>query len=1147
MRFNPKQIAQLGGVVLLLIVSFVTAVETHNGLIVPTVNPELIETKLNELQTNRSLSEEARNRLLEQYRAILSQLKELEVFNQSVVRYRDILNSAPGQIAAINTQIEQIRAQHATDPPVHLPKNADLQEIERLLAAKIAELNTIQTQLADLPKRIEDVNRQPATARTRLNAINIELEQVNQELGQPIAGTSPDAEQQARQWLSLSRRDRLRAETQMLEQQLASFNLRLDLAKAQYELAQYQLQQVQTQRTWLDSQADRLRRIEAEQVRDETLATERALEDAHPLLRSIATANSALGENISQLARDLERVTEQQVTVEQRRTRIEQNFRDARERLEVAGLNRALGQVLIEQRAQLPSTRSLRRDRNERADRIAEASLNLIRLREERRHFQETEQQLSQLLNSQTQELPKATQQKMQAQLRELLAQQRELIHRVITLQDNHLRALAQLDDQATRLFHVVERYDTFLAERLLWVRNIAPITEQNLAPLPGALLWLVHPQHWLEIATILVAPGPLTATVPFWLLLLVVAGLVVWSRRLRQMIRHCAEPLRRVTTDRFVFTLKALALTLVLALPWPLLLYGLGWRLSTALESSVFTSAIAQALMQVSLVLYYLRAFMLICLTGGVADRHFRWRADTMSLLQRDFRRIALSLLPFAFIAVTFHHQPESSYSSTLGRLAVVVFMLLLALFMGHLTHPRRGAFKVWLADHPQSWANRLRYLWYPLIISLPMILAGLALAGFLYTAGVLLRSLLSAVWLLLGLVVVQQLLVRWLMLTRRSLMLKAALERSTSREEDRASVEEEVDLAALDEQTRSLVNSAVTIVGMLGLWMIGTEVLPALRFFEHIELWRYTTSINGQMQTLPVTLADIGFATLVITFAWVGARNLPALLEILLLRHTQVSAGSRYTLTTLTGYVITATATLLVVSSFGLSWGQVQWLVAALGVGIGFGLQEIVANFISGLIILFERPIRVGDVVTIGDTTGTVTRIQIRATTIRNWDKQELLVPNKEFITGRLLNWTLTDKLNRIAVTVGVEYGTDPKAALALMAQAAAEHPLILNDPAPLITFEGFGDNGMTLVLRFYLDSLDNRMAIINDVYQAINERFQAAGIGVARPQRALHLQTDQPIDLRLVPASREPMSDVAALCLHKETESSAPPQAT
>ena len=274
----------------------------------------------------------------------------------------------------------------------------------------------------------------------------------------------------------------------------------------------------------------------------------------------------------------------------------------------------------------------------------------------------------------------------------------------------------------------------------------------------------------------------------------------------------------------------------------------------------------------------------------------------------------------------------------------------------------------------------------------------------------------------------------------------------------------------------------------------------------------------VDGEEKRLPITLADAGLAILIVVATLVAARSLPALLEIALLQRIQVSPGSRYAITTLSSYGIGALGLLLAFNTIGANWSQIQWLVAALGVGIGFGLQEIVANFISGLIILFERPIRVGDVVTVGDTDGVVTRIRIRATTIRNWDRKELLVPNKEFITGRLLNWSLSDQINRIVIIVGVAYDSDVERALELIGEVAREHAEVLDDPSPMVSFEGFGDNSLTLLLRCYLASLDNRLATITDLHKAINRKFKAAGIVIAYPQRDLHLDTSRPLDIRI-----------------------------
>jgi potassium efflux system protein len=189
-----------------------------------------------------------------------------------------------------------------------------------------------------------------------------------------------------------------------------------------------------------------------------------------------------------------------------------------------------------------------------------------------------------------------------------------------------------------------------------------------------------------------------------------------------------------------------------------------------------------------------------------------------------------------------------------------------------------------------------------------------------------------------------------------------------------------------------------------------------------------------------------------------------------------------------------------------------------AALGVGIGFGLQEIVANFISGLIILFERPIRVGDMVTVGDVSGTVTKIEIRATTIRDLDRKELLVPNKEFITGRLLNWSLSDTISRLLLPVGIAYGSDVPLAMKLMLEAARENDMIIDEPAPLITFDSFGDNALTLTARVYIDDLDNRVNAISELHSAINEKFAKAGIVIAFPQRDVHLDTSKPLEIRI-----------------------------
>jgi potassium efflux system protein len=192
---------------------------------------------------------------------------------------------------------------------------------------------------------------------------------------------------------------------------------------------------------------------------------------------------------------------------------------------------------------------------------------------------------------------------------------------------------------------------------------------------------------------------------------------------------------------------------------------------------------------------------------------------------------------------------------------------------------------------------------------------------------------------------------------------------------------------------------------------------------------------------------------------------------------------------------------------------WSNIQWLVAAVGLGLGFGLQEIFANFVSGLIILFERPIRVGDTVTVGNISGVVSRIRIRATWITGFDRKELVVPNKEFVTTQLVNWSLSDAISRVEIRVGIAYGSDTEKAIELLQDAADANPDVLRDPAPSVLFRGFGDSSLDFELRAFSPDMERRLPIVHALHMAIDRSFRTNGIEIAFPQRDVHLRSLPP----------------------------------
>ena len=245
---------------------------------------------------------------------------------------------------------------------------------------------------------------------------------------------------------------------------------------------------------------------------------------------------------------------------------------------------------------------------------------------------------------------------------------------------------------------------------------------------------------------------------------------------------------------------------------------------------------------------------------------------------------------------------------------------------------------------------------------------------------------------------------------------------------------------------------------------------------------------------------------------------RALPGLLEATVFR--RLGHGERYAYSTIVKYAVALAGLAFAFDAIGIGWSSIQWLVAAIGLGLGFGLQEIFANFISGLIILFERPIRVGDTVSVGNVNGTVSKIRIRATWITAFDRKELIVPNKEFVTGQLINWTLSDPVLRVTIDVGIAYGSDTERAVEVLKQVARDSRFVLGDPPPQVFFLGFGDSALTCELRPFVRTVDRMFPARHDLHMRVDKAFREAGIEIAVPQRDLHLKT-VPYDWRQPPS--------------------------
>jgi potassium efflux system protein len=227
-------------------------------------------------------------------------------------------------------------------------------------------------------------------------------------------------------------------------------------------------------------------------------------------------------------------------------------------------------------------------------------------------------------------------------------------------------------------------------------------------------------------------------------------------------------------------------------------------------------------------------------------------------------------------------------------------------------------------------------------------------------------------------------------------------------------------------------------------------------------------------------------------------------------LFARSSIEPSVRFATTTLVRYAIVIIGIVVAFKSVGIGWQQVQWLAAAITVGLGFGLQEIFANLVSGLIILFERPVRIGDSVTVGDISGRITRIRMRATTVTDWDNRELIVPNKEFITTRIMNWTLSSPVTRVVIPVGIAYGSDTARAREVLLQVARDCEYVMDEPPPSAIFRSFGTSSLDFELRVFIPKREVWPEFIDQMHARIDEAFRQAKIEIAFPQRDLHVRS-------------------------------------
>jgi small-conductance mechanosensitive channel len=285
-------------------------------------------------------------------------------------------------------------------------------------------------------------------------------------------------------------------------------------------------------------------------------------------------------------------------------------------------------------------------------------------------------------------------------------------------------------------------------------------------------------------------------------------------------------------------------------------------------------------------------------------------------------------------------------------------------------------------------------------------------------------------------------------------------------------------------------------------------SDVMGFLESFMNFKLF--------EINKTAVTPSSIVMFLLFIAVFAVTSHLLQRLLRAQVFSRLRLDEGIQYTLTRITHYLIMIIGAVIAFQFVGIDLTGLAIILGFLSVGIGFGLQNITSNFVAGLILLLERPIKVGDRVMVGSQEGDVLEIKMRSTTIRTLNNVTVIVPNSEFVSSKLENWSYGDQKVRLDVDVGVSYESDLETVIRSLMEVAAEHPEVLKNPAPDVLHMGFGDSAWNMRLRIWLEHPRRHPEVQSDINCAIVRKFQRNGVEIPFPQRDLHVRSPLPLPL-------------------------------
>lgn len=824
--------------------------------------------------------------------------------------------------------------------------------------------------------------------------------------------------------------------------------------------------------------------------------------DQNPLIVKELDWNAKLSQELLNQTTKMSELSNDNLRIKSMLDNLQQTQRNIDEQISSLQGTLVLSRIINKQKQLLPQDQMIKG----LADRISELRVNVFDMSEFKDTVSNPAAYIAKLESSNKTQFTE----KEKNQLTEVLQARAQTLSELIKSLNNQLNLAINIELSQKQVQTISDELQQKLQQQSFWVKSNSPIDLAWFTKFPlsaGLQLEDIAKQfdfsNWRDNA--------LPAGVLIALLTLMTIMILRQKESIKHRLNQISNSMKAITTDSQWNTPYAIFLTIILCLP-STFMFLMAFILVTYICFQNPLTIWPWGLKMAGYWLYF--AFMMAMLRpNGIGYRHFDMPQKSNMLFLHILKR-SVWVIGLLLNTSIFANSEMGVAYDVIGQ-TMTIMVLVVTVFI--IAPGFRKAISTYQNTVEQDKSPRHILLTLVRIVLLlaPIALIGLIVMGYYYTSLVIIEHLISTYFAVTTWIIVRNVFYRMFTVSarrlayrrlqekREHLMAKRANETVNNATEDDIPLEIKQDAIAISEVKNQMlkITDFVLWVGLFALlYWVWSDLITVAYYLKGVTLWQQSTTTENGVVMESITLLNLLVAVIIVVVTYVLIRNLSGLLETFVFSNLKLSQGTPYTITTLLTYLLVVLGASLAFSMLGMSWSKLQWLFTALSVGLGFGMQEIFGNFVSGIIILFERPVRVGDMVTIGNFNGTVSKIRIRATTLIDNDKKEVIVPNKAFITERVVNWALTNSMTRLVISIGVAYGSDLDLVKKLLLQAAEENDAVLRDPAPAAYFLSFGASTLDHELRVYVGQLSDRTRTIDTLNRRINQLFAENNIDIA-----------------------------------------------